>query len=357
MSLGQWSTTAANNATADPSINWQEGQAPSTVNDSARAMMAAIATWFQAPEWINPALTPTYVSANSFTLAGNQTALYAVGRRVRTFNTGGTVYGTISASAYTTLTTVTITPDSGALDSGLSEADVGIVTPGKSLMPGLVNVQVFTASGTYTPSPGATKAIIEAIGAGGAGGGVPSTAGSLWAVGGGGSAGSYLKAYAPSISAISGASITIGAGGIGAVGAAGGNGGQTTVGTAITCPGGNGGALATAQGGSVTPNVGLPGATSSAPSTTLTPLISLTGEPGDIGMLIVPLNALLGGKGGNSPLGSGGQGNVNNAAASANGSTASGKGCGGGGAASQGTSTTYKGGDGSAGLVLVFELA
>lgn len=40
----QWSTTAANNATADPTINWSEGMSPSSVNDSARAMMAAIAT-------------------------------------------------------------------------------------------------------------------------------------------------------------------------------------------------------------------------------------------------------------------------------------------------------------------------
>lgn len=43
MSLFKWSQTAANNATADTSINWQEGQSPSSVNDSARAMMAAIA--------------------------------------------------------------------------------------------------------------------------------------------------------------------------------------------------------------------------------------------------------------------------------------------------------------------------
>ena len=150
MSLGQWSTTAANNATADPAINWQEGQAPSTVNDSARAMMAAIATWFQAPEWINPALTPTYVSANSFTLAGNQTALYAVGRRVRTFNTGGTVYGTISASAYTTLTTVTITPDSGALDSGLSEADVGILNSANTSLGNITAKGNIVASGDIT---------------------------------------------------------------------------------------------------------------------------------------------------------------------------------------------------------------
>src|SRR5262245_9728074 len=41
MSFWNWSRTAANNATADGSINWAEGQAPSTVNDSARAMMAA----------------------------------------------------------------------------------------------------------------------------------------------------------------------------------------------------------------------------------------------------------------------------------------------------------------------------
>lgn len=38
-----WSQTAASNATADSNINWAEGQAPSSVNDSSRAMMAAIA--------------------------------------------------------------------------------------------------------------------------------------------------------------------------------------------------------------------------------------------------------------------------------------------------------------------------
>ncbi|KRR27955.1 phage tail protein [Bradyrhizobium lablabi] len=43
MTLYKWSQTAENNATADSSINWQEGQAPSSVNDSGRAMMASIA--------------------------------------------------------------------------------------------------------------------------------------------------------------------------------------------------------------------------------------------------------------------------------------------------------------------------
>ena len=36
MSFWKWSRTAVSNATADGSINWAEGQAPSTVNDSAR---------------------------------------------------------------------------------------------------------------------------------------------------------------------------------------------------------------------------------------------------------------------------------------------------------------------------------
>lgn len=42
-SCWQWSRTASSNSTADPSINWSEGMAPSAVNDSARAMMARLA--------------------------------------------------------------------------------------------------------------------------------------------------------------------------------------------------------------------------------------------------------------------------------------------------------------------------
>jgi microcystin-dependent protein len=45
MAWYNWSQTAASNATADPSINWAEGQSPSSINDSARAMMAATAKY------------------------------------------------------------------------------------------------------------------------------------------------------------------------------------------------------------------------------------------------------------------------------------------------------------------------
>lgn len=45
MTLYKWSQTASADASADSTINWAEGQSPSSVNDSARAMMAAIAKY------------------------------------------------------------------------------------------------------------------------------------------------------------------------------------------------------------------------------------------------------------------------------------------------------------------------
>lgn len=40
-----WSQTAASNATADSAVGYSEGQAPSSLNDSARAAMASVAKW------------------------------------------------------------------------------------------------------------------------------------------------------------------------------------------------------------------------------------------------------------------------------------------------------------------------
>jgi len=49
MGVENWSTTAIDNATADlPDINWREGQSPGSVNNSARALMAAIAAYRDA---------------------------------------------------------------------------------------------------------------------------------------------------------------------------------------------------------------------------------------------------------------------------------------------------------------------
>lgn len=45
MTLYKWSQTAASNANADSTINFAEGQAPSSLNDSSRGVMAAVAKY------------------------------------------------------------------------------------------------------------------------------------------------------------------------------------------------------------------------------------------------------------------------------------------------------------------------
>jgi hypothetical protein len=67
MSKYDWSTTAADNDDADSTINWREQQPPSTVNNSARAMMAAEAVWLADT---HQAIT-TAGSSNAYTATSN----------------------------------------------------------------------------------------------------------------------------------------------------------------------------------------------------------------------------------------------------------------------------------------------
>jgi len=66
--IWNWSTTASSNATADPSINWAEGMSPSSVNDSARAMMAAVAAWRNDISGVNT----TAGSSTAYTLTTSE---------------------------------------------------------------------------------------------------------------------------------------------------------------------------------------------------------------------------------------------------------------------------------------------
>lgn len=79
-------------------------------------------------EWIDLSATPTYTSAATFTVLGDKTSDFQVNRRVKCSVTAGTVYGYISVSAFTTLTTVTVVLDSGSLDAGLSAVQLGLLT-------------------------------------------------------------------------------------------------------------------------------------------------------------------------------------------------------------------------------------
>lgn len=74
MTLWKWSQTAATNSTSDATINWAEGQAPGSVNDSARAMMAAIAKWRDDLQGVKPSNVVLEVAGttSAYTLTSNQ---------------------------------------------------------------------------------------------------------------------------------------------------------------------------------------------------------------------------------------------------------------------------------------------
>lgn len=78
MAISDWSTTASSNGNSDANINWQEGQAPSTVNDSARSMMTRLKHWWNQ---LGGNIT-SGGSSNAYTLtSGESLTAYATGMR------------------------------------------------------------------------------------------------------------------------------------------------------------------------------------------------------------------------------------------------------------------------------------
>lgn len=98
-------------------------------------------------QWVNPGLTPTYVSATQFTLAGDQTSAFQAGRRLKTTNSGGTVVSTITVSVFGALTTITVLNDSpGVLDAGLSAVSYGLISRTSDSLPrGIFSIYTLTA--------------------------------------------------------------------------------------------------------------------------------------------------------------------------------------------------------------------
>jgi hypothetical protein len=99
-----------------------------------------------ATQWQASGVTPTYVSGTSFTLPGDQTSEFHVGRKGQFTVSAGTVYGTISASAYATLTTVTVALDGGALDSGLSGINLSLLRADHPAAPIIASANIASAS-------------------------------------------------------------------------------------------------------------------------------------------------------------------------------------------------------------------
>ncbi len=103
-------------------------------------------------QWINSGLTPTYVSASSFSIVGNQTAEFHAGRRCQFTTSIGQVYGTITASAYSTVTTVTVQMDgTSVLDAGLTTVNIGLIRGAYSALP---DVSFYNGNYAYTSTDG-----------------------------------------------------------------------------------------------------------------------------------------------------------------------------------------------------------
>lgn len=103
-------------------------------------------------EWINGSFAGiSYLSGTSFSVTGDQTSVLTVNRRLKTTNTGGVVYGYISASSFAAgVTTVTVVNDSGALDSGLSAVYYGIINSVNTSSPTEAKNNNFTGTNTFT---------------------------------------------------------------------------------------------------------------------------------------------------------------------------------------------------------------
>ncbi|MDR3370727.1 hypothetical protein [Rhodoferax sp.] len=218
----------------------------------------------------------------------------------------------------------------------------GVSTTGR-----LVNVQVFSGNGTYTPSSSrVSKIIVEAVGGGGAGGGAVATS-SNSSAGGGGGAGAYAKvmfAGTPGTTVV-----TIGAAGAGVSGGSGGAGGSTSFGALLSVGGGAGGYASAA--GTVYPVSGAPASGSSTISSSGVVLCSSGGGAGQWGLVMTLGSSALGGMGGSSILGAGGSWT----GTGLTGNSAVGRGAGGSGACNSSTGAAQVGGAGVAGLVIVYE--
>ncbi len=109
-------------------------------------------------EWVSPGDTVTYISATQFSVPDDKRTTYQVGRRLKITVTAGTVYGVVTVSSFAaSITTVTVSLDSGALDAGLSVVDVGILTVTN---PSLPAKQMQSGEFLFAPDTGVADAYI-----------------------------------------------------------------------------------------------------------------------------------------------------------------------------------------------------
>ena len=271
---------------------------------------------------------------------------------VVTINTSTGQLGSQAAANVGTVTQydVLVGGAAGAIASvGPGTAQQLLVSGGASTNPSYkalsVKNQVFTSTGTYTPTSGMVYCIIQCLGGGGGGGGAAATGVSTTSSGGGGGSGEYAQGVFSAATIGSSQSVTIGGAGAANSGTTGGNGGTTSVGsTLISAAGGTGGTTAAASAN--TSQSGGLGGTGGSGGDFRTP-----GQNGGGGFTIAAPGVVLGSMGGSSQFGAGG-GAV---ASSSSGTAGLGYGGGGGGGANYVSQSAVAGGAGTKGVVIVTE--
>lgn len=216
---------------------------------------------------------------------------------------------------------------------------------------GSVVTQVFTSSGTYTPTSGMRYCWVRCQAPGGGSGGADM--GTISGAAGGGGGGEYAEGVFTA--ATIGASQTVTIGDIGTAGAAangtnGGLGGTTSLGALITCIGGSGGTGTGANSGSQAPRAGGAGGTGGTGGD-----FRVAGGRGWPG-IVFDINAtttdeLMAGSGGDSVLGRGARGTTTIDAAGTVGQNYGG----GASGATEDDTTGQAGAAGGAGIIIVVE--
>lgn len=353
--LGDWISTVNDNA-----VN------PDTVGTGWVPGYSYGATALTSQTGGTVTLTPAQARKRVLTVAGTLTSNLVL--VVPNWRYDWTVYNNTGGAFSVTVRTAggagASVPQNGAptpvlcdgTNCALSAPNIGPATSaGQALQLGqaggrLLNVQTFTASGTYTPTAGTRFVIVDGVGGGGAGGGARAAPAGQSVGGGGGGSGAYFRTQvAASSSGFAGAAVTVGVGGIGVGEATGGDGTASSFGAFASAPGGKGG-----TGGN--PTVAFPNLNGYGPGADVATggtLINATGSPGGFALLTSSTNGLSG-TGGASAVGGGGNAVVNQ---SADGVTAVTPGAGGSGALTLSGGPSRVGGNGAPGRVIIYEYA
>lgn len=274
---------------------------------------------------------------------------------------GGT--GATSFTAYSVICAGTTSTAAFQNVSGVGTSGQVLTSNGSSALPTWQNaspgnafttitVQIFTSSGTYTPTSGMKYCTIECVGGGGGGGGTNTTGSTGSSVGGGGGGGGYARKTVSS--SIIGASqtVTVGSGGnAGSTGGGnGGSGNSSSVGSICIAGGGSGGA----GGGnnSITASNYISGGAGGAGSVGD---ILAGGGIGGTAMGAISTGVAASGVGGNSIFGGGGEAQFGTSSASGNPGTNYGGGGGGGTTGPNNSGVT--GGAGASGIVIITEFS